>query len=518
MILQNGAPAVVLQEAVLFPFDDHSLPFQYSLELGLIASGTRGGIRTIVLSGGEEGEPDCATVRFCGSVLRVGDEFRMWYIGIDQQPGVEPRGWRVCYAVSRDGVKWQKPALGLVEYKGSTQNNLVRIDSKFRHNIVCALVLHDSEDPDRDRRFKMLYHAFGKVVNAAFSPDGLHWKDSPHSPIIRHTIFEPGGLCKFNSVYYMSAHGGHPPKMGHYPQKKRDMVTFVSYDFENWVEAPALGLKRDAIPERWKQGSNAGEQTHLGAALWDRGNVVLGFYGQWHGPESNDRAFVTMDLGLAVSNDCLHFREPVPDFKIIPAAEVFPRERHEFAGPYGSLQIMPPGPSLMQGQGFENTEEETLNWYSPWRGGFVCVARWERDRLGYLGVIPEPRPPVPASESVIKLLSGEEVRTVRERAAPHCISCPIHLNGQAAQLFVNASGLSGDSSLLVEILDHQFRPVAGYSGDTAVPVTESGFRQQVSWPGKESLQNFNGPIRIKVSWLGARQYAALLHAIYLTSG
>ena len=70
----------------------------------------------------------------------------------------------------------------------------------------------------------------------------------------------------------------------------------------------------------------------------------------------------------------------------------------------------------------------------------------------------------------------------------------------------------------VEILDHQFRPVAGYSGDTAVPVTEPGLRQHVFWYGKESLQNIKGPIRIKVSWLGTRQLEALLHAVYLTSG
>ena len=28
-------------------------------------------------------------------------------------------------------------------------------------------------------------------------------------------------------------------------------------------------------------GAHQGEQVHLGAALWNRGNVVLGFYGQW---------------------------------------------------------------------------------------------------------------------------------------------------------------------------------------------------------------------------------------------
>ena len=31
----------------------------------------------------------------------------------------------ICYAISRDGISWEKPDLGLVEYEGSKQNNIV---------------------------------------------------------------------------------------------------------------------------------------------------------------------------------------------------------------------------------------------------------------------------------------------------------------------------------------------------------------------------------------------------------
>ena len=38
-----------------------------------------------------------------------------------------PRGreMAICYAVSQDGIKWEKPELGLVEFNGSKQNNIV---------------------------------------------------------------------------------------------------------------------------------------------------------------------------------------------------------------------------------------------------------------------------------------------------------------------------------------------------------------------------------------------------------
>ena len=68
-------------------------------------------------------------------------------------------------------------------------------------------------------------------------------------------------------------------------------------------------------------GKNAGEQVHLGAALWNRGNVVVGFFGKWNGHPSNDRRMVTMDLGLVATNDALHYREPIPDFPIVSVAE-----------------------------------------------------------------------------------------------------------------------------------------------------------------------------------------------------
>ena len=38
-----------------------------------------------------------------------------------------PRGreMAICYAVSKDGITWEKPELGLVEFEGSQQNNIL---------------------------------------------------------------------------------------------------------------------------------------------------------------------------------------------------------------------------------------------------------------------------------------------------------------------------------------------------------------------------------------------------------
>src|SRR4029077_11025531 len=126
---------------------------------------------------------------------------------------------------------------------------------------------------------------------------------------------EPGGLTKFNGCYYMTGQGGNVGT-------KRALVTYQSCDFKTWSDAVVLGLRRDAPPHHEAAGMHAGEQVHLGAALWNRGNVLLGVYGQWHG-ESNDRRFLTIDLGLVVRNDALHYREPIPDFQLVSAYEIY---------------------------------------------------------------------------------------------------------------------------------------------------------------------------------------------------
>lgn len=73
------------------------------------------------------------------------------------------------YAVSKDGVKWAKPALDLYRYKGKPTNIVVWGD----HGTG---VFRDSHDTDPQRRYKLI--SLGKPnrnLDVAFSPDGIHW-------------------------------------------------------------------------------------------------------------------------------------------------------------------------------------------------------------------------------------------------------------------------------------------------------------------------------------------------------
>lgn len=91
-------------------------------------------------------------------------QFRLWYLNfIDGKNSL-------LYACSKDGLNWQKPNLGKVEYKGSKKNNIVLM----RHHGVS--VIKDLREKDPKRRFKLFgKRKAGQRIQVAFSPDGIRW-------------------------------------------------------------------------------------------------------------------------------------------------------------------------------------------------------------------------------------------------------------------------------------------------------------------------------------------------------
>lgn len=71
------------------------------------------------------------------TVFKDGDLFRMYYMGRTDPTYARKAGLRpdeeltpehpnfLCYAESRDGIHWTRPNLGLYEFDGSTENNIV---------------------------------------------------------------------------------------------------------------------------------------------------------------------------------------------------------------------------------------------------------------------------------------------------------------------------------------------------------------------------------------------------------
>lgn len=134
----------------------------------------------------QPGEKDAHGVGLAGqAALYDGDEklFKMWYLCSG------PKGrsfW--CYATSADGLRWEKPELGLFEYDGSKKNNIVGIyaDPQYFN------FFKDPHEPDPAKRYKAMGELDGPVPNQSggaivgYSADGLRWTPYEGNPVIKH--------------------------------------------------------------------------------------------------------------------------------------------------------------------------------------------------------------------------------------------------------------------------------------------------------------------------------------------
>lgn len=96
-----------------------------------------------------------------GTVLREAGKFKMWYTCIGEGSGF------VCFAESANGLDWTKPNLGIHEYKGSTENNIIG-------KIVEPGVIQP-RGAKAHPQWVLFSWAGPNGATAAFSDDGLHW-------------------------------------------------------------------------------------------------------------------------------------------------------------------------------------------------------------------------------------------------------------------------------------------------------------------------------------------------------
>jgi len=101
-------------------------------------------------------------------VMEDGGRYRMWYMACPS-----PTKAYFCYAESKDGIHWDKPALGLESFGGSKENNILfeKLNDKFTGG---SAPFKDPTAPPKER-YK-LFHQVGTTIWGAVSPDGIRWK------------------------------------------------------------------------------------------------------------------------------------------------------------------------------------------------------------------------------------------------------------------------------------------------------------------------------------------------------
>src|SRR5690606_16498741 len=125
------------------------------------------------------------TVYLYGSVLPKThqDGYRMWYHAWDRE-------YLNLYATSKDGLKWDKPPLDIISYKGSSANNIFFRETDEDH---LPQIIYTPWETDSMRRYKLMIYDYGRTEPihltsgfwAAYSKDGIHWENAENNPVLK---------------------------------------------------------------------------------------------------------------------------------------------------------------------------------------------------------------------------------------------------------------------------------------------------------------------------------------------
>ena len=152
--------------------------------------------------------------------------WKLYYISFLEDESGTANSSAQCLAVSKDGLRWTKPSLGLVEWEGSKANNIVTLHRRNRPPMSELYhVIYDPKDVPA-RRYKGFFGINGR--QPAVSSDGLRWQ-MLNTPVIpsqdeSQLIYDELGGQFLATVKHEGPYG-------------RSAYLVTSKDFNEWTKA-----------------------------------------------------------------------------------------------------------------------------------------------------------------------------------------------------------------------------------------------------------------------------------------
>lgn len=165
----------------------------------------------------------------------------LYYRGSGKRGGKDNRGGQfTCIAETSDGVHFERLKVGLVEFEGSKDNNILPISGESTSNFT---VFRDTRpDVPEDQLFKaMAFHPTERFTLSSYvSPDGLNWRLLQEKPVLRAGYFDSQNVSFWDA------------RLGCYVSYSRDNIRgqrlvqrSVSEDFVNWSKPELLSYADD---------------------------------------------------------------------------------------------------------------------------------------------------------------------------------------------------------------------------------------------------------------------------------
>ena len=206
------------------------------------------------------------------TVFRDGDTYRMYYHAWQATIKGSPHPIHACviaYAESSDGIHWWRPSLGLVEFGGSKDNNIIldNIQGTRCHDFFPLLDANPRATPAAKYKAVAFAPDYKPKGLCAFqSPDGIHWTPMKPGPVYTEGAFDTQNVAYWSEVerkyvlYYRVLVEG-----------VRSIERAVSDDFVHWTREGALDFGGD--------GPTADEQfyTNQIKPYYRAGHISIGF-------------------------------------------------------------------------------------------------------------------------------------------------------------------------------------------------------------------------------------------------
>ena len=382
---------------------------------------------------------------------------------------------RLCFATSQDGVKFERPSLGLLDFEGSRENNLLLIPEGANE----ARVFRDDHDPERP--YKMVYMNFSTYgISVAWSSDGHRWTPHPY-PVIVPTgdgLSTPfWDQLRQRYVYYHRPDGRHVMRWSKirnltaYPTRRIGLAE--SFNFTLWTD-----LKDVVVPDE-RDGAGT-EFYYMPVFPYESGYVgLLIVYHEYTGdPDFMSGFNYTLDTQLTFSRDGKKWTR-VCDRQIFLKGGT---------GSWDGKRVYPECTVLREDEVWiyyrgSSVPHRNLNELvgKPFRGQTLMG-----DALGLARL---------RLDGFVSVRAGQREGFVT--------TWPLTFDGD--DLWVNADAIGG--SLRVEVLSPFGEPILGFTRETCKPLEGDRVRQKVQWTGGHRLAELEQPVRLRFILSNADLYS-----------
>jgi hypothetical protein len=410
------------------------------------------------------------------SIFKDGELYRMYYRGsqivfkngkIDETP----HPVYICYAESRDGIHWRKPNLGLYNFKGSKQNNIILasgniggLQSKLSDN--ASFFKDDNPNASPDARYKAIVCASKPRGLLAFkSPDGIHWQPMSDSAVITDGAFDSQNLA-----FWDGERKEYRAYWRIFKEKIRTIRTASSRDFIHWDNHVDLEYT-DSLKEEL--------YTNQVISYYRAPQILIGFPARyiergWSPsmrslPDSEHREMrsgVSLRYGTALTEGLLMSSRDRVKFNRWNEAFIRPGIERPGTWNYGQDYI---GWGILETKSALKGAPNELSFYATegyWTGTSDELRRYTLRLDGFV--------------SANAPLSGGELVTKS-------------LEFKGKQLLLNFS-TSAAGSIRIELQDELGNPLPGFALEDCQPVFGDTIERQVTWKNGSDVSSISGKV------------------------